>query len=60
MYFLAHRWTDNLSAAAAAGPAYSFNSQMLNSLMWPNNIAALGWLPWVVLAAEHAWREGGR
>ena len=60
MYFLAHRWADNWFAAAAAGLAYSFNALMLNSLMWPNNIAALGWLPWVVLAAERAWREGGR
>jgi hypothetical protein len=60
MYFLAHRWADNWFAAAAAGLAYSFNALMLNSLMWPNNIAALGWLPCVVLAAERAWREGGR
>jgi hypothetical protein len=60
MYFLAHRWTNNRFAAAAAGLVFSFNALMLNSLMWPNNIAALGWLPWVVLAAERAWREGGR
>jgi hypothetical protein len=60
MYFLAHRWADNRFAAAAAGLAYSFNTLLLNSLMWPNNIAALGWLPWIVLAVEHAWREGGR
>ena len=60
MYFLAHRWTNNRFAAAAAGLVFSFNALMLNSLMWPNNIAALGWLPWVVLAVERAWREGGR
>jgi hypothetical protein len=60
MYFLAHRWTDNRFAAAAAGLVFSFNALMLNSLMWPNNIAALGWLPWVVLAVERAWRDGGR
>ena len=60
MYFLAQRWTSNRFAAAVAGLAYSFNALMLNSLMWPNNIAALGWLPWVVLVAESAWREGGR
>ena len=60
MYFLAHRWTDNRFAAAAAGLMFSFNALMLNSLMWPNNIAAMGWLPWVVLATERAWREGGR
>jgi len=33
---------------------------MLNCLMWPNNIAALAWLPWLVWAGERAWREGGR
>ena len=60
MYFLAHRWADNRFAAAAGGLAYSFNALMLNSLMWPNNIAALGWLPWVVLATERAWRTGTR
>ncbi len=60
MYFLAYRWTDNRFAAAAAGVMFSFNALMLNCLMWPNNIAALGWLPWVVLVAERAWREGGR
>jgi hypothetical protein len=33
---------------------------MLHALMWPNNIAALGWLPLVALLVERAWREGGR
>jgi hypothetical protein len=58
-YFLAYRWTDNRFAAAAAGLAFSFNALMLNCLMWPNNIAAMGWLPWAVLATERAWRAGG-
>jgi hypothetical protein len=60
MYFLAQRWTNDRFAAAVAGLAYSFKALMLNSLMWPNNIAALGCLPWVVLTVERAWREGGR
>jgi hypothetical protein len=60
MYFLAYRWTGNRFAAAAAGLVFSFNALMLNCLMWPNNIAAMGWLPWVVLATEHAWRTGKR
>jgi hypothetical protein len=60
MYFLAHRWTGNRFAAAFAGLAFSFNALMLNCLMWPNNISALGWLPWLVLWAERGWREGGR
>jgi hypothetical protein len=28
--------------------------------MWPSHIATLSWMPWVVLAVELAWREGGR
>ena len=60
MYFLAWRWTDNRFAAAAAGLMFSFNALMLNCLMWPNNIAAMGWLPWVVLLTERAWRGGAR
>jgi hypothetical protein len=60
MYLLAYRWSQNRFAAAVAGMSYPFNALMLNCLMWPNNIAALGWLPWVVVAAERGWREGGR
>jgi hypothetical protein len=26
--------------------------------MWPSHIATLGWMPWVVLAVESAWRNG--
>lgn len=54
MYFLARRWTGSTFAAAVAGTIWGFNGLMLNSLMWPNNIAALGWMPWVVWAAAHA------
>jgi len=60
MYFLAQSWTENRFAAAVAGVAFPFNALMLNCLMWPNNIAALAWLPWLVWAGERAWREGGR
>ena len=28
--------------------------------MWPGNVAALAWTPWLTLVAEKAWREGGR
>ena len=58
MYFLAYRWTANRFAAAVAGLAYAFNGLTLNCLMWPNNIAALAWMPLVILTAERAWREG--
>jgi hypothetical protein len=40
--------------------AYAFHGLTQQSLMWPNNIAALGLLPWVVLTAESGVREGGR
>src|SRR5262245_8809778 len=58
MYHLASRWTGRGWAAAVAGTAFAFNGLTLTSLMWTNNIAALGWMPWVVLWAERAWREG--
>ena len=60
MYQLARRWTNNNFAAAFAGVAFSFNGLTLNLLMWPSHIATLSWMPWVVLAVEAAWREGGR
>jgi hypothetical protein len=60
MYQLARRWTGNNFAAAFAGVAFAFNGLTLNLLMWPSHIATLSWMPWVVLAVEGAWREGGR
>jgi hypothetical protein len=60
MYFLARSWTGNSLAASFAGLAFIFNAVLLHSLMWPNNMAGFGWLPWVVLTVERAWREGGR
>lgn len=60
MYFLARHWTGGRLAACLAGTAYAFNGLAGHALMWPNNIAALGWMPWVVLTAECAWRDGGR
>jgi hypothetical protein len=60
MYCLAHRWTGNRFASTIAGLGYALNGLTLHSLMWPNNIAALGWMPFVVLFAEKGVREGGR
>ena len=60
MYSLALRWIDNRFAASVAGLAFAWNGLTLHALMWPNNIAALGWMPWVVIALERAWREDGR
>ena len=50
----------NSFAAAFAGVAFAFNGLTLNLLMWPSHIATLSWMPWVILAVESAWREGGR
>lgn len=60
MYFLARRWMGNNLAASVAGIAFAFNGLTWDSLMWPNDIAGLGWMPWVVLFVERGWREGGR
>ncbi|HYA78991.1 MAG TPA: YfhO family protein [Candidatus Nitrosopolaris sp.] len=60
MFVLARRWTHNQFAAAVAGIVFAFNGLMLNSLIWPATIAALGWMPWAVWLTERAWREGGR
>ena len=60
MFLLANHWTRNRFAAAFAGVVFSFNGLMLNSLMWPATIAALGWMPWVVWLTKEAWRNGGR
>jgi hypothetical protein len=60
LYFLSYRWTSNRFASAMAGVAYSFSALMLHSLMWPNNISAMAWLPWIVLAIERACLHGGR
>ena len=60
MYFLAHRWTGNRLAAAVAGLAFAFNGLILNCLMWPSTMAALGWMPWVINSVELAWKTGGK
>ena len=60
MYFLARRWTGNNFAAAFAGTVFAFNGFTLNLLMWPSHIATFAWMPWVVLAVELAWRDGGK
>ena len=60
MYSLAFRWTNTRFAASVAGLAFAWNGLTLHALMWPNNMAALAWMPWVVLTIERAWNEGGR
>ena len=57
---LAERWTGNRFAAAVAGTAFALNGASLACITWPNYCVALGWLPWIVLLTEQAWREGGK
>jgi len=56
MYFLAFRWSSNRLAAGLAGISFCFSGLALSFLIWPNNISALGWMPWVLLLVEKAWR----
>jgi hypothetical protein len=60
MYRLVSAWTRNPQAASLAGIIFAFNGLTLNCLMWPNNISALGWMPWVILAVDRALRNGSK
>ncbi len=60
MWLLTHRWTGNRLAAAVAGLIFAFNGLTWYGLMWPHLTAALAWMPWVVLAMQRAWLDGGR
>jgi hypothetical protein len=60
MYFLGRHCTGWRLAGAVAGLAYAFNGFTLNALMWPNYMASLGWLPWVLLVGDRALARGGR
>jgi len=60
MFFLARHWTNNNFAAAFAGTVFSFNGLSLSLLTWPSHTATFAWMPWIVLAVELAWRDGGR
>src|SRR5205814_3059687 len=60
MYLFANEWTSHRLAACVAGTAYAFSGLALHCLIWPNNIAALGWMPWVLLCADRVTRLGGK
>ncbi len=60
MYRLARSWCGDGFGAGVAGMAFAFSGAVLASLVWPNWLVALGWMPWVVWLVERAWREGGR
>lgn len=54
MYCLVERWTGNRTSASIAGVIFSLNGLFLNSLAWPNNSAALGWFPWLLMSSVSA------
>ncbi|HTG42994.1 MAG TPA: YfhO family protein, partial [Verrucomicrobiae bacterium] len=56
MFILARSWTGHNFAAAVAGLSFIFSGVLLSCLKWPNNMAALGWMPWLVFYAERAVR----
>lgn len=58
-YRLARSWTGDPVAAAFGAVAFAFNGAVLSALIWPNYCIALGWMPWLVLVMQLAWREGG-
>ena len=60
MYFLVKRWTGNRTAGWIAGIIFSLNGLFLNSLAWPNNAAAFGWFPWMLMTLVLALNHGGR
>lgn len=60
MYFLARHLTKSDAGGAVAGVAYCFCGLLQESLLWPNNMAAFGWLPWVVLTIDRGVRAGRR
>lgn len=59
MFYLMWRWTGCRLAAAGAGFGYAFGGLLLVVLIWPNVIAVLCWLPWVLYAVERGLKEGG-
>jgi hypothetical protein len=60
MYFLAARWTSSRLAAAVAGTVFAFNGFTWYGVVWPHLLAALAWMPLVVLACDRAWHGGRR
>lgn len=48
MFLLARAWYRNGFAAALAGIGFAVSGLSLNFLLWPNNAAALAWMPFVI------------
>lgn len=60
MFLLARHWLTNEFGAVVAGLGFVWSGATISSLIWPNYLAVLGWMPWVLLAVSRAWREGGK
>lgn len=45
---LAKTWTNHDLAADVTGVSFVFGGAVLSSLMWPNYVAALAWMPWLI------------
>lgn len=58
MYLLAFCYVRSEIAAGFAGVVYALNGLMVQSLIWPDHIASLAWMPWVVLSAQFAILDG--
>ena len=59
MFVLTRHWTGSNFSAAFAGTVFAFNGLTLHCLMWTNNCAALGWMPWILLFVDRACKRGG-
>lgn len=57
---LARRFQLNPVSAAVAGTAFAFSAFTISALVWPHTIAALGWMPWVIVGALDAIPRDGR
>lgn len=58
MYFLGRASAKSDLGGAIAGISFAFGGLLLCSLKWPNNIAAFGWMPWVVLSVFYSRSVG--
>jgi hypothetical protein len=58
-YALGRRWFGSRFGASVAGLAFACNGLSWHCLMWPCHIAALAWMPCVVLVCERGAAEGG-
>jgi hypothetical protein len=60
MYWLAWKWAGDRLGASVAGLGFAMGGLLTNSMMWPNNMAAFAWMPWLVLGVDVACQRGGR